>query len=308
MTQPLSDAYLAKAEQDAKRFRYIPTLPSHIQKLVTEIRRLQSIKPALTNPPLVDTINRHAVSLVKNKNATTDRSIYSKQDPYAQVFVRNESCWLNSIRNLTCVSPAQLSGTSWNQRAGTLITKKHIIYANHFGIPVIDGGTPILFVTRDNKVIERRLIKQLSDSSTDIAIGLLDSNLPDSIEIASVLPPDFEKYLGARNSFLIVTFDAEEKANIQQCNTFFNGGFSINTLNESYVAPEYRQLSAWSEATIVGDSGNPSFTIIYDELVLLGCFWTSMGGSNVGSKQELVNSMIEQLSPREGYSLKIKML
>lgn len=313
MTQPLTDSYLIKAEQDAKRFKYIPILPSHITTLVNEIRRIRSVKPTTTLPPttipsLVNTINRQAISLLNNKTASTDRSLYTTQDAYGKKFIRNESCWLNGVRNITSISPAQMSGTPWHQRAGTIITKKHIIYANHFGVPIIDGGTPIYFVTRDNQIIERRVIKQIADAASDIAIGLLDSNIPDTIEIAPVLPPDFEKHLGIHNKFLIATFDAEEKANVQQCNSLFNGGFSINTLHESYVEPEYRPLSSWSEPTIVGDSGNPSFVIIYGELVLLGCFWTSMGGSNVGSKHELVNSMIEQLSPGQGYRLTLKPL
>lgn len=314
MTQPLTESYLKKAEQDAKKLKYVPILPRHITTLVSEVRRLQSIPLTTTSPPnqialpLVDAINRQTLQLLTNRNASTDRLIYTSQDPYAKRFSRNPSCWLNTTRNVTCISPAQLSGTPWHQRAGTLITKKHIIYANHFGVPIIDGGTPIYFVTLDNQVIERRVIAQRSDTASDIAIGLLDSDVPDNIDIVSVLPTNFEEYLGTHNSFLVVTLDAEEKANIQQCNSLFNGGFSVNTLHERYVSQEYQQHSAWSEPTIVGDSGNPTFIIIYGELVLLGCFWTAMGGSNVGSKHELVNSMIEQLSPNSSYKLSIKIL
>lgn len=299
----ITETYLAKAERDAKRLK--GPLAPYVLSLAGEVRRLR-IPPPPTTPVLVDMINRHAVAMVTGKIASADRSLFTAQDPYAQRFTRNPSCWINGTTNFTCASPAQLSGTPWFQRAGTLVTKRHVVYANHFGIPILPEGTPILFVQRGNMVVQRRVVAQASDPGTDIAIGLLDADVPAGIDIAPVLPPDFEKHLGARNAILSVTFDAEEKANLQQVNTFFNGQFSVNTLNENYVAPEYRALSAWTEATAVGDSGNPVFLVICNELVLLGCFWTAMGGSHLGAKADLVSRLIDQLAP--GYRLTVKTL
>jgi hypothetical protein len=186
-----------------------------------------------------------------------------------------------------------------------LITKRHIVYANHFGLPILDGGTPMLFVDSQGGLLERRVIASAAEPEGDIAIGLLDSDVPDTIRIAPVLPPDFEKHLGFHRPFLVVTLDQEDKASVQQCNSL-SAGFSTNTLVENYVAPEYKRLSAWSEKIVIGDSGNPVFAIIGNELVLIGCWWGAFFGPHVGGRAAQVNKMIAQLAP--GYALTVKVL
>lgn len=301
MTAPITETYLAKAERDARRLK--GPLAPYVLRLAAEVRSLQVPPPP---PALVGMINRQTEAMLAGKNPASDRHLFTVQDPYSPTFVRNRSCWLSGVRNLTCCSPAQLSGATWSQRAGTLVTKRHIIYANHFGIPIIDGGTPVLFVRTDNTVVQRRLVAQASDAGSDIAIGLLDADVPEGIEIAPVLPADFEKHLGSRNATLSVVVDAEEKANVQVCDTFWSGQYSTNMLSANWMPAEWKQLSAWGENIIAGDSGSPAFLLICNELVLLGCFWTAMGGPHVGARAELVNRLINQLSP--GYSLTVKAL
>lgn len=305
---PLTDAYLTKTEKEARRLPAM--LSSHVLRLIGEIRRLKSLPPPApptpAAPQLVEAINRQTAALLAGGLPAVDRSIYTAQDPYTPKFTRSPSCWLNGAANLTCFSPAQLSGTPWNQRAGTLITRRHIVYANHFGIPVIEGGTPILFVDRGGSVVERKVVAQVADQASDIAIGLLDSEVPRSIEVAPVLPEDFERHLP--KPFLAVALDGEEKASVLVCDTFHAGNFSTNQLNANWMPPEWKSLAAWGEATVTGDSGNPVFALIYGELVLLGCWWTAMGGPHLGARQDQVNKMLEQLSPGGGYRLKVKNL
>lgn len=298
----ITSEYLAKAERDAQKFK--GPLAPYVTTLAAEVRRARLPVPPPT-PPLVAVLNRRTTAMLRG-NPATDRMVYTTQDAYAQKFVRNPSCWLAGVSNLTCFSPAQMSGTPWHLRAGTLVTTRHIVYATHFGIPVIEGGTPVLFVTLDGTVVQRKLVAQKSDPPTDISVGLLDAEVPPTIDIAPVLPADYEAHLGSRHPLLVATLDAEEKANVQQINTFFAGGFTTNTLHEQYVAPEFKAKAAWSEATVVGDSGNPTFAVIDNTLVLIGCFWTAMGGTNIGAKHDLVNGMIGQLAA--GYRLTTKEL
>lgn len=296
----ITDTYLAKAERDAKRLK--GPLAPYVLALAAEVRSQRAPKA----PSLVGMISRQTEALWQGKDPTADRRVFSSQDPYAPRFIRNPSFWLAGVRNITCCSPAQLSGAAWSQRAGTLITKRHIVYASHYSIPIIDGGTPVLFVRTDNSVVQRRLVAQAADAASDIAIGLLDADVPDGISIAPVLPPDFESHLGSRNATLSVVFDAEEKASALVCDTFWSGGFSTSLLSANWMPPEWKKASAWSEAVVTGDSGSPAFLIICNELVLLGCFWTAMGGSHLGAKAELVNGLIGQLAP--GYKLTVKAL
>ncbi|MFM7796703.1 MAG: hypothetical protein ACKO7N_08055, partial [Candidatus Nitrosotenuis sp.] len=74
-------------------------------------------------------INNSTITRLVNKNPSTDKAVFSSRNPYggpidAGIWVRNSSCWLNGVNNISCFSPAQRSGAAWNQRAGTLITRK----------------------------------------------------------------------------------------------------------------------------------------------------------------------------------------
>lgn len=76
-------------------------------------------------------INISITSKLLNKTPS-DRLVYSSQNPYggvgdAGIWVRNPSCWINEVTNISCFSPAQRSGANWFQRAGTLITRKHFM-------------------------------------------------------------------------------------------------------------------------------------------------------------------------------------
>ena len=138
-------------------------------------------------------INNSTIARLTDKNPDTDRLVYSSQNPYggvgdAGIWVRNPSCWINGVTNISCFSPAQRSGALWYQRAGTLITKKHFILAKHFVFAILEGGTPLIFVDENNNAIRRNLIQYAYDNITDIAIGVLDNEVPSNIKIAKVLP------------------------------------------------------------------------------------------------------------------------
>jgi len=260
-------------------------------------------KPPAINLTWINAINSSTLARVTNKNPDADKLVYQSQDPHNKRFIRNPSCWINGVSNISCFSPAQLSGSTWSHRAGTLITKKHIIYARHFTIPILSGGTPILFVDENNNVVTRNLVQQVLDTDSDIAIGLLDSEVPDNIKIATVLPPDFIKYFPVARSFLVVGLDQEEKALLRLCNSLQDNQFYTGELGEVWVAPEISKFSAFCEKIVVGDSGNPCFVIINNQLTLLGCWHGIAFGPHIGAKFDVVNKLIQQLSPNQGYAL-----
>jgi hypothetical protein len=277
-------------------------------------------------------INISTTDKLLNKNASTDRALYTTKDPYYNgigQFVRNSSCWLNGITNISCFSPAQLSGATWSQRGGTLITKKHILLAKHFQISILpNGGTPIIFVDENNNVIRRNLISYAYDDS-DLAIGLLDNEVPSNIKIAKVLPTNFTNYIAG--SFGIdmgydlspllyaVGMDQEQKANLKLFYNVFKyttnliasgyaflayvSDFNVSPAAYATMNPQPTEFSSFNEPTVTGDSGQPSFLIINNELVLLTTWWGPTNGPFVTFKYELINSLINTLSPNQGYSL-----
>ncbi len=289
-------------------------------------------------------INSGTASRLVGKNPATDCLVYSSQNPYggvgdAGIWVRNPSCWINGVSNISCFSPAQRSGAAWNTRGGTLITRKHVLFAKHFVTSILpNGGTPIIFVDENNNAIRRNII-QYGDESTDIAVALLDSEVPSNIKIAKVLPTNFMDYLSSSilasvydslglqiSSFSMnpwlyaVALDQEEKAILKLWSgaNLFGIGTSPNieyyqmasvsniNPNASYstpIVPSPNQFASWTEDIIVGDSGNPVFLIIDNELVVLTTWWTPTGGPFITNRYSIVNSIIQSLSPGENYSL-----
>lgn len=265
---------------------------------------------------LVDKINSFSAGKLKNKSPNTNKLVYSSQNPYggigdAGIWVRNPFCWLNGVSNISCFSPAQRSGAAWNQRAGTLITKKHFILGKHFVFAILSGGTPIIFVDENNNAIKRNLIQYAYDDLTDIAIGLLDSEVPNNIKVAKVLPPNYQDYMGYPKDLLAVALDQEEKALIKVWAGLLNyttAGGSYQYVNAvsagvNYVSSSLNSYSIWNEDMISGDSGNPIFLIINNELVLLACWHTPWSGPFITNRYNKVNELINDLSPNEGYSL-----
>lgn len=258
-------------------------------------------------------INTKTYERLYLKNPSTDKFVYLSQDPYHNGigrFVRNPSCWINGVTNISCFSPAQLSDAAWNTRAGTLLTRKHVLFAKHYVPAIITGGTPLIFVDENNNVIRRNLIQIVNQPGADISIGLLDSEVPSNIKIAKVLPKNFSNYMATSNNptetlfgIVGVGLDQEEKA-LTKTSTTIDNVYQKNIAFDNMSGPNgsVNPYSNWSEEIVVGDSGNPVFYIIDNELVVLTTWWTPTTGPFLPFFYDEVNSLIGSLSPGEGYA------
>lgn len=212
---------------------------------------------------------------VTEENLATKKLIYSTQDHTNGIYVRNTSCWAYDI-DLTCISPWNSYGVQY--RAGTLISPRHIILARHYNIPV---GNTLRFVTQDNVVITRTVIATaVVDTSTDLQVSLLDEDVPETITFAKVLPDNWQDYVpGLAFGLPVLYTDQQEKALI--CTGMLNGIRIANPLawfiKRITPASVYEKRALLFEIIVGGDSGNPSFFIINNELVILSTWWHSSG-------------------------------
>jgi hypothetical protein len=214
-----------------------------------------------------------------NKNPAIAKNIYSTQNHLNSTYVRNTDCWVSDL-DLTCISPWNTTGS--NTRAGTLISPSHLVFATHYEINI---GDKIRFITSNNVVVERTLIDKIVCFG-DASLGLLNADVPNDISFAKLLPSNWFTYLPTiyRNSntstiykLPILSLDQEEKALVKELVYFNSSNNSVITENprQNYIDPNnnyyntYPNRALFNESIISGDSGNPSFLIINNQLVLI---------------------------------------
>jgi hypothetical protein len=129
-------------------------------------------------------------------------------------------------------------------------------------------------------------------------VGVLDSDVPNTISFVKILPQNWNDYLPSLFSLYrlpCLVLDQEEKALISELS-------SLST-TANFSAPNNSTRLAFFESIITGDSGNPAFLIIDDELVII-TVWTfggAGGGTSILFHKDAINTMMTTLGG--GYSL-----
>ena len=222
--------------------------------------------------------------LGSNPNPATAKPIFSTQNHTAPSYVRNTSCWMANFDALTCCSPWNSTGGS--NMAGTLITPRHILFANHYQI---NTGATVRFVTMDNVVVDRVMTGKAVVNG-DCMLGVLASDVPATIKFAKMFPSSYATKLPVLQKTPCLRLDQEEKALV--------GSISID-LGSFFDSLEYPN---YSESIIGGDSGNPIFVPFADNLVLISTFTSSNGGPNLTTFRTQIDSAIASLDSSQGYN------
>ena len=218
--------------------------------------------------------------------------IFSTQTPnggVSPVYVRSTTCWAKNI-DLSPLSPWNSNGGT--QQAGTLISPRHIVFANHFIIP---NTATLIFVDMNNNSYTRTLSNSLQVGSTDIQIGLLNSDLPSNISFCKVASFDLASITDSNNKVAALYTDQEEKALVGD---FYNSS-SLANLN----SPLDSQRASFRETLIIGDSGNPIGFVYNNKLILLFTFYQITNGPSLPYYINEINSVMTTLGG--GYTLSI---
>lgn len=177
-----------------------------------------------------------------------------------------------------------LTGVAWSStKAGTLVTSQHIIMANHYKHKV---GTAVTFHAKDGTPYVRYIqavtsLQKLDPMLQDAAILKLDAPLPSSIKVYPILFRDGFNDDDLVGMPYIMTSKykevwAEEVKSIQYRYPSFFGGQKMLTIQGGARAG-YRHHN-----TVSGDSGNPSFVRVGDELAVTVTLTSVTGGSSWG--------------------------
>ena len=234
-------------------------------------------------------------------NPATQQKVYTSQDHVTPAYVRNTSFFLQGTHAeaLTCASP--WNSTGGTRRAGTAITPRHAVCANHYPVPV---GATIRFIASDNTVITRTVVQAgiVTTSALDAWMVLLDSDLPASITPCKLFPDGYETYLPAGAT------TAAAAALPLLAMDFSENGIALDLITEvnevgpkmNYGAPTIPHRLAFYDPIIIGDSGNPIFGVIGSELWLLSTFHGPGGGPFYGGLVTELNAMITTLDTLQG--------
>lgn len=210
-------------------------------------------------------------------------------------YVINTNFWARGI-DFSCVSPWNSAGGAL--RAGTLISKRHVIFAKHFQMK---AGTRIVFVGEDGVVCPCYIEKIKSMDLQDVTVGLLNAEVTPNIHPAKILPSNFMRYIGNGRGLPIVTFNQKEKLFLTEANLLATNGTAITHI--TCRAPRNGRMARFREKMITGDSGNPAFLLIGNQAILLYCL--RGGGTGDGPAVHIfkreIQKLMDELCP--GYKL-----
>ena len=220
------------------------------------------------------------------------------------IFEINTNCWASDI-DFSCLSPWN-SRSEHNWNAGTLISPVHIIQADHFHSSI---GRTLYFRGKSGVLYSRQLVALrtlpiVENYTNDVAIGLLDSPLPDDVSVAEFLPGDFTEFFGDGKGLPCVTFNQDREAIVGEL-TEIPGRIVINHYFVSCRVPFSSIRSPFYKDIRRFDSGSPRFLILGDKPILLcTMFWGGEGsGPSLTALKAEIQDAMDSLS--SGYSLSI---
>jgi len=210
-------------------------------------------------------------------------------------FPENPIFWLKNV-DFSCASP-------WNDsfgrlRAGTAISKRHILFANHFPL---SKGTRLAFVGVTGDVSHYSIKDTKRVVGTDMMIGLLDYELTPDVQPAKVLPANYEKWIVEGVKWPVVTLSQNEEAYLTELCYLRNDETGKKYLfNRVPTDPSWQKLRHKVRG---GDSGNPAFLLYNGKLILLYCLWSGMagGGDWIHDHRSNIQRTMDDLCP--GYRL-----
>lgn len=175
-------------------------------------------------------------------------------------------------------------GNRFNHKA-TLISNRHVLLAQHTLSPT--GLGEVAFINNNNQTFVYT-VTGTTNVFGDLTIGVLNTTVDSSLKFYKVLPQTFQN-LYLRNT-LQASYSSKNPLYVVYSSLATNNGTDINynymntmcigiadlllPTNINVYSPLNSVELSLTQTLIPGDSGNPCFTIINNELVLL-CSWLS---------------------------------
>lgn len=246
------------------------------------------------------------------KNATGDvLSIYSEyvQNGWRTNFISNTACWAAEIDMSCCSMWTDPSDSAFGPTTTpvTVISPRHVIYANHFdykdsntGLYAMPTGKIYYFRGKSGTIYSRHLIKK-SGVANDIAVGLLDEELPtNDVSVAYILPPLYQRYIFNGEKLPVLLVDQQEMAYVGNCNKL------SSNMSIAWTGIQWRNYYRKPQGAIGGDSSSPKFFVRENDLILLGVVHAAGAGNGafLTEYKTQTESVMQRLLPSPVYGLR----
>jgi hypothetical protein len=216
-------------------------------------------------------------TLIKLMVPGADRRLFSGFTQATFSWIRNPASWVR-VFNWTGVS-AGINGLG-GVGGGTLISRRHVLFANH--VPYPDRPFDIFFANASSRTFTYKVTNVQQVGDTDIAIGTLDRDADPSLNVYRVLPDNWTQYIankaesfnkmgvtGTNYAFVLPVLYSGQNRKVSTADVV-NISLGLAGVN----IPAFEVARAFGDPIIGGDSGNPIFAMLGDELVLLGAWYT----------------------------------
>jgi hypothetical protein len=243
---------------------------------------------------IVNAVN-NAISPVKTK------TLFSTKNHTTSLYIRDTNVWTYNIIDLTSVSV--WNSVNGSARCGTLISPRHIIYAAHYPLTI---GSSLRFVDNNNNVITRQITNKLTAPNNknyypDYEIGILDSDVPNSITPAKFLPDNWTTKLTS----IISELSLVPTIYTNQNEEVFTSDWVKDDGMIRCSAPTVQSRLDFFSMLIAGDSGHPCFIMVPgSNAPVILTVWTygiSGSGTSLFRHKTNINSLMTSLGG--GYQL-----
>ena len=225
-------------------------------------------------------------TLIKLMVPGADRRLFSGFTASPLSFIRNAASWVR-VFDWTGVA-AGINGLG-GVGGGTLISRRHVLFANH--VPYPDRPFDVFFANKDSRTFTYKVVNIQQVGDTDIAIGTLDRDADASLNVYRVLPDTWAQYIANKaESFNVMGVTGTSYALVlpvlyvnQDKKVSTADVYSIMSGTAAVGIPAFEVARAFGDGVRGGDSGNPIFAMLGDELVLLGAWHQGKSGDQIGA-------------------------
>ena len=203
----------------------------------------------------------------------------------------SKTCWLHGVQGLSATCLGYTNGHGGVYPI-TMISPRHYVAASHIAgwFPFCSGKDATVFLDTNNVVVRRRSLG-FENVGNDIAVGLLDVEVPASVGFLPVLPPGYTNYIrdtqwlqgiGANHDLLV--FGQPTKL------------MPMGVLWDCMLPVDHGLSTNWNRRLQNGDSSFPGRLLIGNQLVLLCCTTGVSGGANYAEFAGRINTAMHHLS------------